>query len=141
VTTAAETRRVFVEGPDVDALRDFVLARWRERADEMRLVVPEDLSSSCKFGALLVRELHGGEIRGNWAHVHCRLPCGGILDPSRWAEDVETIRARELDPYEHDRTFIRSRDFRDSLETCIPRVKAWADEWRMAQKMPGRKAA
>jgi hypothetical protein len=141
VTTASEARRVFVEGPDVDALREFMLALWRERADEMDLPAPKDLSSSCKFGALLVRELHGGEIRGNWAHVHCRLPDGRILDTSRWAEDVETIRARSLDPYDHDRAFVRSRDFRESLETCMPRVMEWAREWRMAQKVLGRKAA
>jgi hypothetical protein len=138
--TRSESKRIFAEGAEVDDLRAFVLKRWRDRAVEQGLPLPDDLSSSCKFGALFVREILGGEIRGNWAHVHCRLADGRILDPSRNAEDVETIRARRIDPYEHDRTFIRSRDFRDSLDTCRPRVKAWAEEWRTTRPDITRKA-
>lgn len=139
--TRSESKRIFAEGAEVDDLRTFMLERWKARALEQGLPVPDDLSSSCKFGALLVKELFGGEIRGNWAHVHCRLADGRILDPSRSAEDVETIRARNLDPYDHDRSFIRSHDFRDSLGTCRPRVRAWVEEWRstrsdMTRKVP-----
>lgn len=138
--TRSESKRIFAEGAEVDDLRAFVLGRWRARALEQGLPLPDDLSSSCKFGALFVREILGGEIRGNWAHVHCRLTDGRILDLSRHAGDVEAIRARQLDPYDHDRAFVRSRDFRDSLDTCRPRVKAWVEEWRPSRPDITRKA-
>ena len=106
----------------------------------MRLAEPVDLSSSCKFGALLVRKLYGGEIRGGWDHVHCRLMDGTILDLSRWAADVEAIRRAGIDPYVNDRAFIRSHDFRDSLENCSRRVESWAEEWHRTEPIRLRKA-
>lgn len=134
MTTASERRRVFAEGPQVDRLRAFALSAWRARAAELGLPEPRDLSSSCKFGALLVRRLHGGEIRGGWEHVHCRLPDGRILDPSRFADDVEALRTRGRDPYVHDRAFVRSRDFRESLASCEARVARWAEEWMRTEQ-------
>jgi hypothetical protein len=139
VTTASEARRTFVEDERVDALRAFVLDRWKARATEMRLAQPVDLSSSCKFGALLVHKLYGGEIRGGWNHVHCRLLDGTILDLSRWAADVDAIRNAGIDPYVNDRAFIRSRDFKRSLENCSRRVEAWAEEWRRIEPIRLRK--
>lgn len=111
-------------------LHTFALRKWSDRAKERGEPEPSDLSSSCKFMALLLQQLFGGEIRGNWHHVHVRLPDGAIVDLNSDAQDVRNLRLTGIDPYRHDRSFIRSREFRESLASCTRRVEEWVDEWR-----------
>jgi hypothetical protein len=111
-------------------LKAFLMEMWRERAIELNHPEPRDLSSSCKFGSLLVQAVLGGEIRGNAHHAHCRLPDGSIVDLSEDAEDVRSLVARGIDPHHHHRRFMRSRETRESLDSCAQRVSRWKARWK-----------
>lgn len=54
-----------------DRAREFVLRKWRERAEERGLSMPDDLSGSCKFSSLFASRLFGLEMRGNEQHQFC----------------------------------------------------------------------
>lgn len=114
----------------VAAMSGFVLERWRERARETGLPGPVDLSGSCRFSSLFVQGLHGGRIRGNLHHFHVRTDGGRIIDLNAAAADVEALRGGGRDPYSHHRSFVASRDVRDSFDTCRPRVDRWIALWR-----------
>lgn len=104
----------------VRELRAYVIERWEERARERGEPRPSDLSSSCKFGSLFCKALLGGEIRGNFDHVHVFVE-GRIVDLSEGAQDVAALAA----PYRNDPDFLSDEDFAESLESCLPRVSAW----------------
>ncbi len=131
--------------PDPDAhavalMSAFVMERWRERAAEMRLSDPIDLSGSCRFSTLFVQSLHGGSIRGYNDHFHVRLGSGLIVDLNAQAADVQEIRRRGGDPYWHHRAFMASRDVRESFDTCRPRVQIWTKLW-LSGRHDSRKSA
>ncbi|GJD91610.1 hypothetical protein BHAOGJBA_5158 [Methylobacterium hispanicum] len=105
---------------NVEAARAFVLDRWRERAHENGLPEPADLSSACKFCALFAKALFGGSIDGHYEHLFNRVG-GGILDLSEASADVGGMDA----PYRTDLEFLASEDLHYSLQTCLPRVRAW----------------
>jgi len=110
---------------NVEFAKQFVLAKWRERATERLMAPPQDLSSSCKFTSLFAREVFGGKIRGNWDHQFVVLPGGDILDLNEDALDVQGMS----DPYRHDDLFWMNREHRKSLKSCMPRVKTWISEF------------
>lgn len=101
-------------------LRDFLMLRWTDRALELGHPPPHDLSSSCKFGALLCKALLGGCVRGNHDHVHAFVE-GRVVDLSEGAADVLALS----DPYRDDPAFLAEDAFLDSLESCLPRVGEW----------------
>jgi hypothetical protein len=106
-------------------VRITALQGWKERAIERGQLEPLDLSSSCKFSSALVRTLFGGTIEGTHEHQFNRI-AGAIVDINRDAQDVSALRARGIDPHQHDRRFIGSRDHIDSMLSCMPRVRVWA---------------
>ncbi|MBO9428721.1 hypothetical protein [Sulfitobacter sp. R18_1] len=108
----------------------FCLERWRERAEERGLPVPRDLSYACKFTSLFLRELIGGEIKGNWDHQFVELD-GEIYDLNRSAEDVANL----VDPWHHDPEFMGNPEHVEALESCIPRVRTWVEKF-MSQYSP-----
>lgn len=129
---AIEPPEGFLPDPDTRTIAEmtsFVLARWRERAAEMTLPEPTDLSGSCRFSSLFVQALHGGSIRGYNDHFHVRLPSGLIVDLNTDAADVRAIRERGGDPHWHHRAFMGSREVRESFDTCRPRVERWTSQW------------
>lgn len=121
----------------IDRAKSFCLEKWKERWRDRHPngptwtaicgwdYEPEDLSSSCKFTSLFAREVFGGEILGNSDHQFVRLHNGSILDLNAEAADV-----REMDdPYEIDLDFFGSPDHAESMESCLPRVQAWVEEF------------
>lgn len=110
-------------------LQAHAMMLWRERAEELDLPIPSDLSGSCRFTSLFVQSLFGGDIRGNWDHFHVRTRDGTVIDLNASAEDVLAIKAAGRDPYRHERRFVSSRDVREIFDTCRPRVEAWTSEW------------
>ncbi|NTF23506.1 hypothetical protein G6L37_34615 [Agrobacterium rubi] len=115
---------------NLDKVRSFCLSMWKERHsqsggsdDEL----PEDLSNACKFTALFGSVVFGADIGGNYDHVYNVLD-GRIIDINAGAADVMALS----DPYRHDDQFIGSRDFQDSMESCVRRVEMWISAFQPA---------
>lgn len=102
--------------------KEFVFEKWKERAVERGINEPTDLSSSCKFCSLFVKQVFGGRIRGNYDHEHNVIE-GKIIDLSCDSEDVSKLD----NPYWHDRTHMGCRDHIETLKSCMPRVNEWVD--------------
>lgn len=98
--------------------KQFVLERWRERAEELEHPVPTDLSGACKFASLFAQAVFGGKLRGSWRHQYVELN-GQIIDLTG-----DTI-------HYHDRDFWMNRQHRESLESCKPRVQSWLEQWKI----------
>lgn len=94
---------------------------WNERLLERGLSPRVDRSGSCKFAALLTRELFGGKLVGNINHVFV-LKESKILDLNVNQADVISLgeTAYYIDP-----KVLRYQEYRDSLWSCIPRVERW----------------
>lgn len=105
---------------NVAAAAAFAFDRWRERAAELGLREPRDLSGACKFCALFAKTLFGGAVDGNDEHVFVRAD-GEIVDLSAGSADVAGMD----DPYGSDPEHLRSEDLHYSLSTCLRRVRAW----------------
>lgn len=111
----------------IEAAREFVFERWKERAAERFGVEPTDLSKSCKFGSLFLHTLIGGRIVGNEDHQFV-MKDGEIYDLSADAQDVAALEH----PYHLDPLFFGSRDHLDSMNSCLPRVSDWIDAFDYA---------
>lgn len=108
--------------PELLALADQAVAHlWNERRAERDLPPAEDRSGSCKFAALLARELFGGRIAGNLEHVFV-LREGEVLDLNRHQRDVAELgsSAHQVCDYT-----LSHRQYIFSLSTCEPRVMRW----------------
>ena len=111
----------------IEAAREFVFERWKERAAERYREEPKDLSYSCKFGSLFLHALIGGRITGNEDHQFVEKD-GEIYDLSADAEDV----AKLPHPYHMDPLFFGSRDHLVSMNSCLPRVSDWLESFDYA---------
>jgi len=107
---------------NISKAKDFVLAKWKERSVERGSSEPVDLSYSCKFCTLFVKQVFGGRIEGNFDHQYNVID-GEIVDLS---SDSEDVRSHD-DPYHHDKLFFGSKDHLESLSSCLPRVEKWVD--------------
>lgn len=96
---------------------------WKERNTERNLQ-STDRSGSCKFASLLARSLFGGVLAGNQKHVFVRRQ-GRVLDLNFNQRDVVQLGDKAyLDDYS-----LTNRDYRDSLDSCLPRVNRWVGEF------------
>jgi len=97
---------------------------WQERQRERGEPVTTDRSNSCKFAALLARELFGGRLVGNFAHVFV-LRQEETLDLNAEQEDVLCLgsNAHEFwaDP-------LFKHEYAEALRSNLPRVQRWV-EW------------
>lgn len=104
--------------------RDVMRDLWNDRLRERGEPESEDRSSSCKFAALLARELFGGRLAGNEEHVFVMRE-GQVLDLNAQQQDV--LMLGDLAHIDQ-RNCIQHRDYRTSLGTCMPRVSNWLQE-------------
>jgi hypothetical protein len=105
----------------------FIFQRWQDRAAEWPgRTMPSDLSGACKFASLFAKDLWGGQLRGNFYHVH--LWCDGVIvDLCESSQDVRQWRNSGIDVYRHIRFEFGHPEFQASLESCQPRVRRWLD--------------
>lgn len=108
----------------IEEMQEFCLSKWKERAEERGLKEPKDLSYACKFTSLFVREVIGGYISGNEKHQFVVVD-DEVVDINEGAEDVRKLD----DPHLEDFGFIGNPDHLDSLESCLPRVQSWLNEF------------
>jgi len=99
--------------------REFLLEKWSERVRELGRKQPADLSGACKFSSLFGKEVFGLDIQGNWDHQFNVLPDGSPLD-----------LGEQGDSHEHDEEFFGNPEHRESMKSCMPRVRGWAEEFR-----------
>jgi len=119
-----------VNGLWLDRAKTFLLEGWRERAKEKGKTEPKDLSGACKFASLFALEVFGGELRGNSEHQFVRYNSATILDLTEGSSQSAAWSKAGVDPFEHDQDFWLNDEHRDSLESCLPRVEAWLEQWR-----------
>ena len=94
---------------------------WNERRAQRGLPPTEDRSGSCKFAALLARELFGGRVAGNLEHVFV-LREGQVIDLNRHQQDVIELDSGAHRACEYT---LNHRDYIESLKSCEPRAQRW----------------
>lgn len=96
---------------------------WAERQIERGQLQTSDRSGSCKFAALMARQVFGGRLDGNDEHVFV-IKNGSLLDINRQQEDVLElgVRAHMSMPWT-----LEHPDYREALASCLPRVERWID--------------
>lgn len=104
--------------------KQFALQKWIERARERGLEEPTDLSYGCKFASLFVWSVFGGKLSGNYDHQFVVLD-KKIIDLSHDSSDVRSLEQ----PHRHDPVFFGSPDHLDSMNSCLPRVSQWSQEF------------
>jgi len=99
---------------------------WAERLEERGYEKPPGRGGSCKFAALLGRELFGGRLDGNLDHVFVRKD-RKVLDLNEQQDDVLILGAAAhlSTPW-----VLEYEEYRESLASCMPRVQRWA-QWVM----------
>ena len=106
------------------AMRAFVLDKWKERAIETGRPEPSDLSSACKFASLFVSTILAAPAAGNHGHQFNVLD-GKIFDLCAGSADI----ADKPGVYEHDPSFWGNNEHVDSVDSCQPRVEKWVAEF------------
>ena len=105
--------------------KKFLREKWAQRNDEMgRGEIPSNLEGACKFASLFAKELFGGRIVGNPEHQVVQHVYQIIDLTDRY--DPNTFR--------HDKEWFGNPEHQESMQSCMPRVKQWAEEFR--QKHP-----
>lgn len=101
---------------------------WAERLEERGYEKLPGRGGSCKFAALLTRELFGGKLDGNLDHVFVRKD-KALLDLNEQQEDVLILGAAAhlSTPW-----VLEHKEYRQSLGSCMPRVQRWA-QWVLEQ--------
>lgn len=102
---------------------------WHERQKERGYLVTPERSGSCKFAALLARELFGGQLAGNLDHVFVILSDGAVLDLNRHQPDV--VYLGEKAHFSFGRA-LHHYEYRQALSSCVPRVNKWKN-WVLSQ--------
>lgn len=105
---------------NIEKATKFLARKWRERARERGHDLPCNLSGACKFVALFTQEVFGGDLEANWKHTWVRLN-GEVLDLTGGVDSTHYVK---------DRSFMRRREFKESLDSCRPRVAEWARLFR-----------
>jgi hypothetical protein len=124
--TTNKKPKVALNAHTLNLARDFVLLRWKARAEEYGLIEPHDLSRSCKFSCLFVQDTFGGKIEANEEHCFNKIN-GIIVDLNEFSIDVLTMD----EPYTHDPEFLAEPDFHHSLDSCMERVKGWVKDFHV----------
>jgi hypothetical protein len=105
--------------------KEFLKEKWAQRHTEMqREGVPTDLKGACKFASLFAQKVFGGKIYGNPEHQVVKTPQRMI--------DLTDI----FDPntFYHDKEWFGNPEHEESMQSCMPRVNQWYEEFR--QKYP-----
>lgn len=106
----------------MDIAREVAARLWNERCEERGSPASADRSGSCKFAALIAREIFGGRLAGNDEHVFVVL-AGKVIDLNHDQADVKDLGS---EAYLDDPLSLRHPDYRDALGSCVPRSAKWA---------------
>lgn len=146
VETAIRNSPLLESSPNDPKLRAFLLAKWKERAKELGLPEPHDLSGACKGTALFAQKLFGGDIHANPYHTWVNKD-GTVIDLADDSEDAKALDRGEIPPsgreyyrmtnaplpdyaHEEDEYFMEEEDFIDDMRSWEWRVGRWLEEWK-----------
>ncbi len=120
----------------IEVAKAAVQQLWDERQREYGIEPTGDRSGSCKFAALLARDLFGGRLAGNMDHVFVLQRDGTRLDLNEDQRDVLELgdRAHRLEC-----EVLAHFDYRESLGSCSERTNrwvAWAQDQLKGQPKP-----
>lgn len=101
--------------------REAIQRLWNERQEERGHSTSEDRSGSCKFAALVCRDLFGGRLAGNYDHMFVRVG-SRVIDLNDDQQDAITLGKHA---HLHVRSAIEHPDYRESLGYCQARAKRW----------------
>jgi len=101
---------------------------WHERCHE-RGESAGDRAGSCKFAALVARNLFGGRLAGNLNHVFVILPNGQRLDLN---DDQPDVVAMGLQAHALLCIVLTHVEYRQSLSSCMARAARWSN-WAAQQ--------
>ncbi len=82
---------------------------------------------------MFAERVFGGRMRGNWYHQFVEIE-DKILDLTDYDPEADPLAGEgllygfEISGFKHDPKFWRSRAHRESMASCDPRVRQWADE-------------
>ena len=114
--------KAVVNEQTISIARDVIARLWNERCEERGTPISDDRSGSCKFAALIAREIFGGQLAGNDEHVFVVLG-GVIIDLNRDQADVKDLGS---EAYLEDPLSLLHPDYRDAMGSCVPRASKWA---------------
>lgn len=133
----------FPNEDEIEEAERFVLARWRDRAAERGEPRPSNLGDACKFASLFAQAVFGGQMRGNWHHQWVEIE-GRRIDLTNGVglENSNDLRHTQIklgasmeevgwvsDPFQHDARWWMNPDHVESLNSCLPRVLRWVEQW------------
>jgi hypothetical protein len=129
-----ESRYITPTDEIIEKAKAFCLRKWVERhierfpglAADRPDMTPTDLSYSCKFTSLFAQKLFGGVLRGNYHHQYL-ISNGKKIDLNIDAADVKRLGKKA---YRHDAKFFGNRHHQASLDSCMPRVNQWVEEFK-----------
>ena len=110
---------------NISDAKSFVFEKWKERAKERGREEPSDLTDACKFASMFARQIFGGKLQGNHDHQYV------VKDGQRI--DLTDAAGITSDPYKHDKKFWGNREHKESLESNMPRVNKWIQEFTEAR--------
>lgn len=121
--------RIQITPEAIDVAKAAVQQLWSERQRERGLEPSSDRSGSCKYAALLARDLFGGRLAGNMDHVFVLQRDGTRIDLNEDQRDVIELgdRAHRLECF-----ILTEIDYRESLASCTDRTRRWVD-WAKEQ--------
>lgn len=101
---------------------------WQERCKERGEDYSGDRSGSCKFAALLSRNLFGGCLAGNDDHVFT-MTHSELIDLNIVQRDVIALNHMAHVRFDH---VLSDKDYRAALTSCLPRVERW-EKWLLGR--------
>lgn len=107
----------------ISIAREVTARLWNERCEERGVPPSDDRSGSCKFAALIARQIFGGRLAGNDEHVFVVVD-GQVIDLNHDQADVRDLGA---EAYLQDPLCLRHPDYRDALGSCVPRAAKWTN--------------
>lgn len=108
---------------NIAAAKQFVMEKWKERANERSFSIPKDLSGACKFASLFAQKVFGGRLQGNWHHQY-------VVKGNQTIDLTDAAGVNIRNPYHHDPEFWMNPEHRTSLQSCMERVNKWVEEFK-----------
>lgn len=102
---------------------------WEDRLKQRSIPSNGSRSGSCKFAALLARNLFGGKLAGNANHVFVVTKSGEIIDLNSNQQDVAILGKKAHTRFD---TVLQHIEYREALTSCIERLKFY-EEWVIQQ--------
>lgn len=130
-----------VDKSKAERARVFFTSKWKQYRKA------KDLTGACVFATAFAQHIFGGRYIGNWHHIFLKVG-REIIDLTQATGVKEQAEERmalinkygkawlppffqgvDPNPYLVQDKFLKSRDFKDTWKSVLPRAIEWADEF------------